>query len=627
MANLYSNGVDQAIDSNGDVYPSAQRYFYDNNTTNLRTIWQDKAKTSAHANPVVANAAGVFPDIFIEGSYSTRLETSAGALIDTQDDVNVFETDLLASQSTTGAALTNLDYDEASSSGLSFAYSSGRVDDEDGTITEISSGALTLPSTQTSYIYLDYRSHTVVQQTTTGRPVSSLLYTVVTDGGAITSVTRNKDVFREPHHLVNGYKDGLIPSIAADADHDITVSTGRARDSSDTLDLILSSALTKQLDANWAAGDAAGGLPITVTLVDAMTLYVFVIAKTDGSIDVGFDDNTSATKLLAASTYTHYLQIGSFTINVGLNIATDSLVGVSANTQALSVVDDVVSGRTALKIQTAAYDTGSVDEAAIGAGAVHQSELDTGLQSVGVGSGSYAVLTGGQYGFYPSVSGHPGISTEVQIASNIIGSVGGTVISNDSASLSITVQQRYINASAPYVLGNNEVPLFIFVAIDEKDEMLISASEAPPWIYNGPTDVTGKKFRRKDGSVFYGRYQRPSELQAARDGVTIADLIANKSINPGDFVNETPELVEITPQDKNADMRLIPTPYPTIKKGTLLLDPFSPLMPELLALHQADADIIDIVKNYLVVDNEDNGHDSAPGVMPVNIKWKDSSRK
>ncbi|WP_299077760.1 hypothetical protein [uncultured Paraglaciecola sp.] len=337
MANLYSNGVDQAIDSNGDVYPSAQRYFYDNNTTNLRTIWQDKAKTSAHANPVVANAAGVFPDIFIEGSYSTRLETSAGALIDTQDDVNVFETDLLASQSTTGAALTNLDYDEASSSGLSFAYSSGRVDDEDGTITEISSGALTLPSTQTSYIYLDYRSHTVVQQTTTGRPVSSLLYTVVTDGGAITSVTSNKDAFRDPQRLPTDYIDGLILSLDADTDHDINVLSGRCRDSTDTLDLNLTAEITKQLDANWAAGDDAGGLPSTVTLVDAMTIYVFAIGKTDGSMDVGFDETTAATKLLAASTFTHYRLIGQFTINASLNIASGSLEEVlSSQIQALA---------------------------------------------------------------------------------------------------------------------------------------------------------------------------------------------------------------------------------------------------------------------------------------------------
>ena len=363
MPNLYTNSIDQAIDSNGNVYPGAKRYFYDNGTTNTRTIWQDNGKTIEHANPVVADGAGVFPQIFIEGSYSTRLETATGALIDTQDDVNVTITDILANQSSSGATLTNLDYDEASSSGLDFAYSSGRIDDEDGTITAISGGSLTLAASQTSYIYLDYTSQTVVNQTALGRNNSSLLYTVVTDGSAITSVTREKDTFREPNHLPPDYFSGLGLSLGADTDHDVTVAVGRCRDSSDANDITFSTTITKRIDAAHADGNNAGGL-FSGTVAADTTYYMFVLGKADGTVDAGFDTDGSATNKPVAWVY--HRQVGTLETDASGNIDPLSIRGAT-------LADKIAFGEAGSpKIQKEAIDGTDV---AVGANVIDSTTI------------------------------------------------------------------------------------------------------------------------------------------------------------------------------------------------------------------------------------------------------------
>lgn len=60
--------------------------------------------------------------------------------------------------------------------------------------------------------------------------------------------------------LPTAYIGGLTTSNnAADAVNDIDVAPGRARDSTDTADIVLTAAMTKRLDAAWAAGTGNGG--------------------------------------------------------------------------------------------------------------------------------------------------------------------------------------------------------------------------------------------------------------------------------------------------------------------------------------------------------------------------------
>lgn len=112
-----------------------------------------------------------------------------------------------------------------------------------------------------------------------------------------TSATTTKKVqFSGLQSAVSSFTNlihGLETSNAADADHDITVATGRARDDADGDTLILSTAITKQIDAAWAVGTNLGGLD-TGTVATDTWYYIWLIKRSDTAVvDVLF--STSAT--------------------------------------------------------------------------------------------------------------------------------------------------------------------------------------------------------------------------------------------------------------------------------------------------------------------------------------------
>ena len=97
-------------------------------------------------------------------------------------------------------------------------------------------------------------------------------------------------------------------SNAVDTVNDITVAAGEGRDETNTEDMILAAALTKQLDAAWAVGTAAGGLNTGV--VAGNTWYeVHLIKRTDTSVvDVMF--TTTANRATLPTSYTKSRRIG-----------------------------------------------------------------------------------------------------------------------------------------------------------------------------------------------------------------------------------------------------------------------------------------------------------------------------
>lgn len=155
---------------------------------------------------------------------------------------------------------------------------------------------------------------------------------------------------------------GLVPSNAADADHDITISTGSARDSGDSKNLSLTSTITKQLDAAFVAGNNAGGL-FTGTIAADTTYHLFIIQKdSDGSIDAGFDTSVIAANIPTG--FTAFRRVYSFDTNASANIrpfnaietnggginhlldgrrqdVNDTAPGTSANIAVLSVPIDI----------------------------------------------------------------------------------------------------------------------------------------------------------------------------------------------------------------------------------------------------------------------------------------------
>jgi len=115
-----------------------------------------------------------------------------------------------------------------------------------------------------------------------------------------------------------GHIDGLILSNGTDADHDINIAAGEAKDSENTYLLQLSSVLTKRLDAAWAVGTDQGGLD-TGAIAASKTYHVYLIRKdSDGTIDALFSLSVSAPTMPAG--WSTWRRIGSVLTNSSANI-------------------------------------------------------------------------------------------------------------------------------------------------------------------------------------------------------------------------------------------------------------------------------------------------------------------
>ena len=92
-----------------------------------------------------------------------------------------------------------------------------------------------------------------------------------------------------------------LSNAATDLVNDITIAAGKARDATDAVNLILAIGLTKRLDANWAVGDAQGGLD-TGSIANT-TYHVWLIKRSDtGVVDALF--SASATTPTMPANYT-----------------------------------------------------------------------------------------------------------------------------------------------------------------------------------------------------------------------------------------------------------------------------------------------------------------------------------
>lgn len=111
----FLNILSQAIGDTGSPLSGAKLYFYESGTTTPKDTYSDEALTTPNANPVTADSAGRFGDIFLgSGSYKVVSKTSAGTTIKTVDPVeaDVITTSAfmqtLLDDTTAAAALTTL---------------------------------------------------------------------------------------------------------------------------------------------------------------------------------------------------------------------------------------------------------------------------------------------------------------------------------------------------------------------------------------------------------------------------------------------------------------------------------------------------------------------------------------
>lgn len=115
-----------------------------------------------------------------------------------------------------------------------------------------------------------------------------------------------------------GYLYGLTLRNDTDADHDVEIASGKCRDDDDSVNMTLSAALTKRIDAAWAVGDNNGGLD-TGTVANSTTYHVHLIRRSDtGVVDALF--STSATSPTMPSNYDSSRRVGSVVTDGSANI-------------------------------------------------------------------------------------------------------------------------------------------------------------------------------------------------------------------------------------------------------------------------------------------------------------------
>ena len=76
--------------ASGNTYAGAKLYFYVTTTSTAATVYSDALLTTPITQPVVASAAGVFQEIYLDESvtYKGQLMTSGGSLLYEVDPIN-----------------------------------------------------------------------------------------------------------------------------------------------------------------------------------------------------------------------------------------------------------------------------------------------------------------------------------------------------------------------------------------------------------------------------------------------------------------------------------------------------------------------------------------------------------
>jgi len=200
------------------------------------------------------------------------------------------------------------------------------------------------------------------------------------NGNAITSTNTNGDIDIAPDgtgavtinstNAFEGRLNGLELANGTDATNDIDIATGVCFGSGGAIPMGLTATLTKQIDANWAVGSAAGGFPSGLTLTNDTTYHVFLIKRTDtGVVDAGFDTSLTAANLLSDATgYDAYRRIGSILYGTATILA---FVQVADRfTLDVPVEELTGNGSTAGATLTLTTPTGIVTRAILTAGGV-----------------------------------------------------------------------------------------------------------------------------------------------------------------------------------------------------------------------------------------------------------------
>ena len=341
MAGRLSNPNQQFFDENGEPLDGGQLEFFATGTSTPQDTFSDDGLTVANTNPVILDSAGRAGDIFLTtADYKVVLkksddtvvwtadpvraptpkstvvvDVSAATTVDTGDDGSLY-----AADATSGAFLITLP--AAADAGDGFELSVIKVDSTTNTVTVDADGSETING------QLDYDLLTQYA-TVTLRCDGSTWYVTA------ESVSRNNSPL-DPLHI-NGYdiSNGSTPAT------DIDIAAGTCRSDDDTANIILTSGLTKILNAAFAEGTNQGCLDTGSVAADSV-YDLYAISKDDGTADVVATLKGSGPSLPSGFTKERF--IGRIPTGSGGNIDEDQICQQRIDGQYYEAILDTSSG-------------------------------------------------------------------------------------------------------------------------------------------------------------------------------------------------------------------------------------------------------------------------------------------
>ncbi|MAZ02521.1 MAG: hypothetical protein CMN56_05225 [Sneathiella sp.] len=257
-----------ALDATGVPLAGAKLEFYRAGTSTPEDTYTTAARSVAHANPVVADSQGRFPAIYLGTSYNYKaiLKTSADVIRDTQDNIPgaAFDGALIKAGTVATAALA--------AKAVTFDK---MADLAQGSV--IVGGASNRPAT------LD----------------------ISTNGKFLKGNGTTGEMVTLPYPPE--FKTGCVVTIGTDTDHDLDITAGYLRDSTNSVNITVA-AMTKRGDAAWAAG-TGNGMMLTGTIAGDTNYALYVIAKADGTQDFGLHTSLTDPSADLPADYVYYRKI------------------------------------------------------------------------------------------------------------------------------------------------------------------------------------------------------------------------------------------------------------------------------------------------------------------------------
>lgn len=384
-------------------------------------------------------------------------------------------------------------------------------------------------------------------------------------------------------------------------------------------------------------GSSLGGIPHVNYLDHINNVFSHVSAGGTGNA-------ITLTLTKAPAAYTQGMELifkatagntGATTVNVN-SLGVKNIQKISSGALAALANGDIVSGGMYKVIYDGAqFQLISLQSSGITS--VKQGDLNssTGIVSNATGGGVvHYTLPGGEYGFYPQLR-HSGSSFINGFAALTIGANGSAQaiadtktalglttsyasrisLYNSNATSTMYAQQRYINSSPPFDLGDGDAAGFFYALVNSSGDIVGHYSaDVPPWAYNGPTSIrcdwqcpqTQKKFRR---------VKEPRTVEEIMDGAQAVY-----------------KMEEITMQIKNADMGLIPHPFSGFESSLIpvLIDPMDERLARLIESQNTGDDSFStaITSGKIKIDNDCMKNRKGPVGCPIHrMKFKYSGGK